>query len=434
MRLIRLRPLLNWQSLTDDQKRGADFIASRPVSLLADRPGLGKTAQMVQAVDMLQPRRALVICPPILRDNIKREFERWSLWDEPVTVIRSGKDALPASGVVAISYQLATMRADALHDWGADFVACDEAHALKEPSAERTKKILTLKRRIVAKTRNMLWMTGTPAPNNLGELYTFARAAGVWSGNKRSFEEQFCVVVETQNGPKIVGNKNVALLKQMLAPVMLRRTAIAGLPPLRVASLPVPGDARALNAEMDEATRQAILDAERAGDWAFLSTPFIATIRRLAGIAKAPAVADLAINELGAGEPKVLIFAQHTAVIDAIRAALAERNIEAPVLDGRTPAGKRQSIIDAFERPNGPRVNIWQTQSASEGLTAVAGRRVLIAEPAWTPKDNTQMIARVWRKGQTREVVASLCTLAGSIDDTILRTLERKNRLLAEVL
>lgn len=426
--------MLSWQSLTPDQRAGADFIASRPVSYLADRPGLGKTAQLVHAVDMLRPKRALVICPPILRDNIAREFERWSMFDEPVTVIRSGKDKLPASGVVAVSYNLATDKRAEFFEWRPDFVACDEAHALKQPAAERTKAILRNKNRITAHADCMLWMSGTPAPNHIGEFYTFARAAGVWTATREAFESTFCQTVETPFGLKIVGNKNVPMLKELLAKVLIRRTVINGLPPLRCTSLPVPGDLRALNSEMDDTTRRALEDAARAGDWQFLDTPFIATVRRLAGIAKAPAIADLVMAELDAGEPKCLVFAQHTAVIDCIRDALAKRGIEAPVLDGRTPAGKRQAIIDAFERDPARRVNIWQTQSASEGLTAVAGRRVIIAEPAWTPKDNSQMIARVWRKGQTREVVASMCTLAGSIDDTIIRALERKNRLLAEVL
>ena len=426
--------MLSWQSLTDDQKRGADWIASRPVSYLADRPGLGKTAQMVQAVDICMPKRTLVICPPILRENIAREFERWSLWSEPVTIIRSSKDKLPASGVVAMSYQLATRGRRELNEWRPEFVACDEAHALKEPGSERAKAIIGNKRRITEHAARMLWMSGTPAPNHIGELYTFARTAGLWRGTQQDFHDEFCIQVETQHGWKVVGNKNAAGLKELLAPVMLRRTVIQGLPPLRLATLPVEGDTRALRAEMDEATREAVTAAANAGDWSFLDTPFIATIRRLAGIAKAPAVADLVLNELEAGEPKCLVFAQHTAVIDAISEALALKGIAAPVLDGRTPEKRRQTIIDAFERADGPRVNIWQTQSASEGLTAVAGRRVIIAEPAWTPKDNSQMIARVWRKGQTREVVASFCTLAGSIDDTIIRTLERKNRLLAEVL
>lgn len=426
--------MLSWRSLTKDQIAGADFIASRPVSLLADKPGLGKTAQLVQAVDLCAPRRTLVICPPILRENIAREFERFSLFAEPVTILRSGKDRLPAGGIVAVSYQLATKGYRELNEWRPEFVACDEAHALKEPGSERAKAVVGRKRRIVEHAGRMLWMSGTPAPNHIGEFYTFARAAGVWRDTQEAFHSRYCKTVDTPYGLKIVGNKNVDELKALLANVMLRRTVIHGLPPLRVSSVPVPGDIRALHNEIDDATRRMIVDAANADDWQFLEAEFIATVRRLAGIAKAPSVADLVLNELEAGEPKLLVFAYHKEVIAALQAAFAARGFEAPTLDGSTPERRRQAIIDNFESPTGARVNIWQEQSASEGLTAVSGRRIVLAEPPWSPRSISQMIARVWRKRQTREVVASLCTLAGSIDDTIIRTLERKNRLLAEVL
>lgn len=424
---------MKWLSLTDDQIAGAEFIRSRPVSMLADTPGLGKTAQLVHAVDISGARRGCIICPPILRENISREFERWSMIGHDVTVIRTGKDELPSDGFVAVSYALASQPGmqQRLRKRGGDILACDEAHALKEPGARRTKAVLSAKG-IARNFSKMLWMTGTPAPNNAGEFYTFAKAAGVWHGNQSAFISEFCRTVATDYGPKIVGNRNADGLKELLAPIMLRRTRIEGLPPLRVAPMPVAGDARAVNAAMDDETRAAIEHAAEIDDWSFFDTPFIATIRRLAGIAKAPGVADVVACEIEGGESKIVLFAQHTAVIDEIAARL--KAYAPDILDGRTRQKDRQLLIDRFQTQPSARILICQTQSASEGLTLNSSSRVIIAEPAWTPKDNEQMIARVWRRGQRLAVRASLCTLAGSIDDQIVHTLDRKTQALAEIL
>jgi SWI/SNF-related matrix-associated actin-dependent regulator of chromatin subfamily A-like protein 1 len=417
--------------MTPDQIAGADFLASRTVAMLADRPGLGKTAQAVHAADLIGARRGLVICPPILRDNIAREFALWSVWGHDVHVIRSGRDEIPPNGFAAISYQLALSRRKELRKRGADFLICDEAHALKEVTARRTKAVLGADG-IAANASRMAWLTGTPAPNNASELYTFAKAAGVWTGNKSAFVDAFCITTQTPFGLKIVGNRNAEGLKELLRPAFLRRTKIDGLPPLRLNNIPIAGDARAAERGLDAATRAALENAVSVENWQFFDVPFIASIRRATGLAKAESAADLVIAELDGGEPRIVVFAQHVAVIATLRERIADAGFSVEVLDGRTPQSQRTPIVDKFQA-GGLRALVCQTQAASEGLTFTAASRVILAEPAWTPKENEQMIARVWRKGQSQDVRASMLSLAGSLDDRILKTLDRKMKMIAEL-
>lgn len=425
---------MEFLKLTPEQITGAERIASTPVFYLADLPGFGKTAQLVHGFDLAGATSGLIVCPPILRDNIAREFERWSIFKPPVHVIRSGKDEVPADGVIAISYNLAAEPAmqKKLAERGGQVLACDEAHALKSVGAKRAKAILGA-RGVARSFDRMVWMSGTPAPNHAGELYTFAKAAGVWHGNQSAFMSEFCLTVDTPFGPKILGNRNADGLKRLLAPVMLRRSINEGLPPLRTGTLPIAGDIRAILAEADPDIIAHLEAAAEAGDWQFLQTPFVSTVRKLCGLAKAPGVAQLVLNELEAGEPKVLVFCQHTAVIETIAEAVKGAGHSFGILSGATAPVKRQPIIDEFQGGS-LRVLIAQIQAASEGLTFTACRRVILAEPSWTPKDNEQAIKRCWRRGQMQPVEASFVTLANSIDDRILRTLERKNNMLGELL
>lgn len=423
----------NFLKLTAEQHDGAHFISKRTVSLLADEPGVGKTAQLAQAFDISGATTGTIICPPILRRNVERELEMWSLFDRPVTKITSGKDPIPKDGIIAVSYNLVTNPdiQKALYKRGGDILACDEAHALKEPGAKRTKAVLSSKG-IARSHGRMIWMTGTPAPNDASEFYTFAKAAGVWHGNQSAFISEFCSTINTPYGPKITGNRNPEGLRQLLAPVMLRRALKLDVP-LRLNTFPVEGDTRALNAAMDIETREAIKAAAEVGDFSFLETPAIASIRRLAGIAKAASVAELVKYELDNGEPKIVVFAFHKDVIHTLRVAFSQAGYYGAVLDGRTRERDRQPIIDAFQEDPKARVLICQTQSAKEGLTFTAAKRIILAEPAWTPADNEQMIRRVYRRGQKHPVRASMATLAGSIDDQIVRANERKIKSLAEI-
>ncbi|UDL15902.1 DNA helicase [Microbacterium phage Pumpernickel] len=64
------------------QRAGVKFLATAKRALLADEPGLGKSAQAIRALLEIQRRGimafpALVVCPNTLKTNWKREFEKW---------------------------------------------------------------------------------------------------------------------------------------------------------------------------------------------------------------------------------------------------------------------------------------------------------------------------------------------------------------------
>lgn len=420
--------------LTPEQLAGAEFLAARKVAGLFDRVGFGKTAQCVRACDLIRAERVTIICPPILRPNEIREFDKWSLFGYPAAIVRTGKDPVPRDGLVAVSYELAHVPRikRLLLERRPDVLILDEAHRVKSPGAKRTKAIFG--KAGVASTAERVWfVTGEPTPNSAAEYYVFAKACGAWSGNQAEFIERYCVTIETDFGPKIVGNKRerVEELRGLLRPHVLQRDGIdPDRPPLTVDEIPIEG-ARPDFSGIDPAALQRIENAALAGDWSSLDDPFVSTVRRLVGLAKAESVAELAATELEGGGGKTLVFCGHTAVIDGIAARL--ERFGAAVIDGRTPATRRQEIIDAFQGPGGPRVIVAHIRAAGEGLTLTAADRVLLAEPAWSPAENTQAIARAWRRGQTKPVRASFCYLAGSIDEAVSRSLSRKMHDVAQL-
>jgi SNF2 family DNA or RNA helicase len=64
------------------QRAGVFFLSTARRALLADEPGLGKTAQAIRALAALvrngeNPFPALVVCPNTLKTNWEREFAKW---------------------------------------------------------------------------------------------------------------------------------------------------------------------------------------------------------------------------------------------------------------------------------------------------------------------------------------------------------------------
>jgi SWI/SNF-related matrix-associated actin-dependent regulator 1 of chromatin subfamily A len=70
------------EDLFPHQRAGVEFLAKARRALLADEPGLGKTAQAIRSLKRLQDQGeevfpALIVCPNTLKSNWQREFDRW---------------------------------------------------------------------------------------------------------------------------------------------------------------------------------------------------------------------------------------------------------------------------------------------------------------------------------------------------------------------
>ena len=70
------------EDLFPHQRAGVKFLATARRALLADEPGLGKTAQAIRGLKELHDRGedifpALIVCPNTLKKNWAREFEKW---------------------------------------------------------------------------------------------------------------------------------------------------------------------------------------------------------------------------------------------------------------------------------------------------------------------------------------------------------------------
>lgn len=422
-------------SLAKEQIEGAHFLAGRTVALLADKAGFGKTAQYVRACEIAGADRVTVVCPRVLRPKEADEFRQWSLCGyKSTTIIVSGDAEVPkGDGLVIVNYDLVRNERirRKLVARGADVLILDEAHRVKDNGSKTTTAVLGDGG--LQKTAARVWLaTGTPTPNGAHEFFVYATLAGAWSGSYDEFIRRFCVVIDGQYGTKVVGinHANLPELHAMLRPFVLQRYAVDhNRLPLISDSVEIDGAMPALEG-VDDTTLAAILRSLEAGKWELLNHPYIATARRRIGLAKAAGVVRMAADELAADASlRMLIFAEHTDVIDQIAGGLASFGVG--VIDGRTSPGKTETIIRQFVpgAAGACRVAVIQRMALKEGRDMLAATRVLLAEPAWTPDDNEQMIARTYRRGQARQVRATLCRLRGSpIEAAHDRILIRKAR------
>jgi SWI/SNF-related matrix-associated actin-dependent regulator of chromatin subfamily A-like protein 1 len=439
-------------SLFDFQNHGSQWLSAKRHALLADEMGLGKTVQAIKAAEKVGARRVLVVCPAIARLTWAREFKKWSETISPV----------------AISYERATRDwqkygAEAGARW--DALILDESHYLKSLDAKRTKAIFG--REGLIHYADRVWaLSGTPAPNHIGELWPLLFVFGHTRLSYGEFIRTYCDLIETNYGPKVVGTKAAMVpeLKRVLQFVMLRRMkrdVLKEMPPLFFSDLVVePGfvDVEKLCAEMnakrggdgsaltqligpkdfklaleteEKLLAEGLSNAEKMASLEALATS-VATLRRYTGLQKVEPIAELVKSELELGLcEKIVIFAVHKQVVAGLAERLAE--FSPVVITGETPANQRQNAVDSFQSDPRIQVFIGNIQAAGTNITLTAAHQIIFAEQDWTPGNNAQAAMRCHRIGQERAVSVRFVALANPVDEKVTSVLRRKAKDLAKI-
>lgn len=458
------------------QWEGAKWLADRERGLLADEPGLGKTAQIITACDLVKAKQILVIPQANMRIGWQREFSTFSMWGHDVTVFANTEqfETGPRRGVNIINYDLLVRGFEkdsfrfrpVMKKWLDpiwDVTAGDEAHGLKERESLRTRVVL--ENRGIHGRSDRLWLaTGTPMPNHPGELWTLLCAMGATEMDYKEFIARYCEM--GKHGYSIgqpVGSREDTAdeLNKLLGSVMKRRykaLVMPQLPPIRVDDFPIPeakikieqffedalGDKNGTMSKIREQQDFITEVWQRAigtgGKMTMLDMikvlescgPSVALYRRWLGAVKASAFLPILEDELkNKALDKVVIFAHHKQVIAFLRAKL--KNYNPQVLDGSTPAALRTKAIDTFQNDPSARVFIGQTIASGTGITLTAAHEVIVLEPDWVPANNAQAIMRCHRIGQKKPVRARFVRLADSLDDYISDTLARKTREIVRI-
>lgn len=434
-------PLLD---LDPYQIAGAAWLASKDQALLGDFMGVGKSAQAVRACDLVGARTILVICPGNARVNWKREFEKFSPFDRPCHVVMPGGKPNFDASVLILSYEMATSFAEELKQHQYDVLVIDEAHYLKERSARRTKAIYGARRDvpgIIASAKRTWRLTGTPAPSHAGELYTHLKSAGLAVEPYYDFLFRYCRGFDSNFGFKVTGHQNEAELRGRLEPFMLRRTEGVELPPLSFETVAVERSPELLKTYFSEAQDIAESDAElrralaKPGDDALKilesTTTSYSTLRRYTVAAKLPAIAEIVEQDLTAGMDKIVLFGVHTLAIEWMAGKL--KKFGPVMLYGKTPANKKQDVVDRFQNDKDCRVLIGNIQAAGIAITLTAGCEVGFLEKVWVPGEIVQALKRCHRRGQARSVRVRSFTLYDSSDEAVDGALMRKVKELAKI-
>ncbi len=446
---------------------------------LADDMGLGKTIQVIALLLQLKHGSALddgaraasarrrkaptisasaptlLIAPASLLANWKSELARFAptlrlgfahpaespggLWRDATTADKFLAD----KDVIVTTYgQAMRLTWMAAREWR--LLVLDEAQAIKNPGARQTRAIKGLR------ARARIALSGTPVENRLGDLwslYDFLNPGLLGSG------PEFTRYVKTLQA---ADTANFAPLRQLVRPYLLRRlktdrSVIADLP-----------DKTELTAWCPLSRRQAVLYEKSVQELvARLKTQHESIARRglvlafltrfkqicnhpsqwlgdddyaAADSGKFQRLAELC-EEIAARQEKVLVFTQYREMTGPLAAHLRELfGQPGLVLDGSTPVKQRQTLVDAFQRDDGPPFFVLSLKAGGTGLNLTAASHVLHFDRWWNPAVENQATDRAFRIGQNKNVLVHKFVCRGTIEERIDALIRDKQALAEAVL
>jgi non-specific serine/threonine protein kinase len=421
---------------------------------LADDMGLGKTIQILAALlrkkdELPESNPALLVVPASLIGNWKREAARFAPSLNLRIAHRSeGADdtkAFPMFGktdLVITTYGMLTrLKWPSETDWS--WVILDEAQAIKNHSTRQSKAVRKLK----AQARFAL--TGTPIENRLGDLWSlfdFLNPGLLGSA------AQFTAFTKTLRE----GNHDhYAPLRRLVNPYILRRlktdkSIISDLPDkteMTVFCGLSPAQAKLYQQSVQSMIRELkeVDGIQRKG----LALTYLMRFKQICnhpdqltgqgGYAPEQSAKFQRLEELcgeieSRGE-KVLVFTQFREITEPLADCLSGVfGRSGLVLHGGTAVKKRQQMVEAFQREDGPPFFVLSIKAGGTGLNLTAASHVIHFDRWWNPAVENQATDRAFRIGQQRNVLVHKFVTAGTLEEKIDALLTEKQKTADQIL
>lgn len=454
--LICLNSLKNIRSFWFQEETARKILKTfRGRALLADEVGLGKTIEALMVLKEYIQRgmvkSALILTPAPLVSQWKEELKtKFGLdfisTDDPCFQARNNLfwdgDFILASINIAKSKKNFSVVAKKEYD----MVIVDEAHHLKNRNTLNWKLVNALKKRF------LLLITATPVENNLMELYNIITLLKPGQLKTASgFRKEFM----TRGDPTDPRNRD--RLKELLGQVMIRNTRA-------FAKIDIPPRfARTINVETEPVERELYKEvtalvkelgngqgwghklllknllAEAGSSPRALSLTFsrifegrdmpsehkelLNRINRLCGTIHTTGKDRMLLKLIGSFEGKMIIFVKYQGTLEHVSEFLAKKGIRHSLFHGKMDNRSKDEQIQSFKDENDI---LLSTEIGGEGRNLQFCHQMVNYDLPWNPMKIEQRIGRIHRIGQENEVTIYNFCAEGSVEDYILKILDKK--------
>jgi len=444
------------------QRAGVAFLSTARRALLADEPGLGKTAQAIRALKNLSKTEevfpALIVCPNTLKKNWQREFRMW--WPEVRVQVIKGSAGVRRKQLEAEDVDVYVMNWESLRghsrlapygsialkrcvDAGGlddnvtvnqcevtprelnkiDFkaVVADEIHRSKDPKSKQTRALWAAS----GDADIRFALTGTPIANNVLDLWPILHwlAPTEWPSKTRWIDRMVDTMMNAFGGMIVIGVKphmteefNAALNPRMRR--MLKARVLPWLPPVVRERRDVEMSTK--QAKAYKQMRELMIAELEGGSAVLAPSPLVQTTRLLqfassfatmtvdetTGETRVRLIGpsckvDALMDDISSGDfgdDSVAVCAVSRQLIDLLSIEMTNAKIPHGLITGAQDEDERQKAVDVFQSGRIKWI-LFTAQAGGVGITLTAARRLVMLQRPWSFVDHKQAMDRVHRIG-----------------------------------
>ena len=455
------------------QASAASQLGRTGALLLSDEPGTGKTGSAVLGVaetatrhllghDVPSPLPVLVLAPASVVTAWVKTFRQWVpglVVDAYLGTKRAGLRG--KLDVYVTSYETASRDADALAELDPATVVMDEHHMVKTPTSARSKAA----RKLAAKARYRLALSGTPITHHPGDLWPALNALDPDSWPSRTrFKDRYLDVVQGPYADEVVGflphrRPEYDLCMTGVHRRVAKADALPWLPPKvhTVREVTIPAEWR----KAYDAMRDEMLAELPDGTEPLNAMSTLAQLTRLQQLAAAPCDVETTQPDDPDAEPvttvtmrgpswkvselmavlaereteQVAVFSPSRQLVELAAQALEEAGITYAKVVGDQKRTDRDADVEAFQAGE-RRVILVTTQAGGVGLTLTAARCAVFLSRPWSLVEATQAEDRLHRIGAEVHDSVDIVDIVSTdtVDDAIRAALVDKATQLSDVL
>ena len=439
-----LRKTLLKVDLLPYQLDGIAFAAGAGRAILADEMGLGKTIQGIGVAEFLAQfagiRKVLIVCPASVKSQWRSEILRFSGRQATLVLGGAGERAAQYQGdcfFTICNYEQVLRDIIAIERATWDLIILDEGQRIKNWEAKTTQTMKSLRSRFA------LVLSGTPLENRLDDLFSVVEFIDARRlGPAFRFFNRHRV---TDEKGKVIGYRDLDVLRENLQPVLLRRTrnmVMKELPQRTTQVIRISPTAEQLEidgaqmrivssivskpyiSEMDLLRLQkALLLARMNAD-----STFLVDKHEPGYSSKLDRIEELFDELAGEETRKVVLFSEWTTMLGLIERRIKRFQLGYVRLDGSVPQKKRQQLVQQFQHDSKCRL-FMTTNAGATGLNLQAANTVINVDLPWNPAILEQRIARAHRMGQKNPVHVYVLVTEETIEEKLLGTLSAKHDL-----
>jgi SNF2 family DNA or RNA helicase len=142
------------------------------------------------------------------------------------------------------------------------------------------------------------------------------------------------------------------------------------------------------------------------------------------------------LEEIVAAGDSALVFTQYRAMGHLLVAMIRQvLDVDALFLHGGTPQGRRDELVERFQRADGSTpIFVLSLKAGGVGLNLTAANHVIHFDRWWNPAVENQATDRAFRIGQTRTVNVHKYVCTGTLEERIDQMIEQKTELAANII